>query len=171
MTYLHKPDMLAGATNLSSPKTRKQAVQFQRHNLSRFPNFIDNRVKQLHHNRRLDDKLEAKAHIYAVYEKDSGDIVYVGQTCDGVGVKKRFEQHLDSVYHPDWSTSTHGIKTLWSSVMTQFETTTSEQYYIDANGGIGSLENEINALTASTFDKYVNGDGNPRWGKKWRPKN
>jgi hypothetical protein len=129
-----------------------------------------NAVTQLHHNYTLDDGRTAKAHIYEVYEKKSGKAVYIGQTCDGVGINKRFDQHLTSGAHNNWSHATHAIKAIWTSVMTQFETTTAEQYYIDGYGGIGSLENAINALTQSTFDAYVNKAGNPRDGKKWRPK-
>lgn len=129
-----------------------------------------NKVAQLHHNLPLDDDTDARAHIYHVIEKKTGKVVYVGQTCDQVGIDKRFDQHLNSGYHNDWSYKTHEIKAIWSSVMTQFETTTSEQFYIDAQGGIGNLDNAVNALTQSTFDKYVDGEGNPRWGTKWRPK-
>lgn len=127
-------------------------------------------VIQRHHNLPLDNPKEAKAHIYYVRQKKDEKLVYVGQTCDQIGVDERFKQHLKSGYHDNWSSDTHYIKAIWTSVMTQFETTTSEQYYIEINGGISKLENDVNALTASTFDKYVNDEGNPRWGKKWRPK-
>lgn len=129
-------------------------------------------VIQRHHNLKLDDPTEDKAHIYYVRKKKDHSIVYVGQTCDQVGLQKRFQQHLDSGYHPNWSHGTHYIEAVWTSVMTQFETTTSEQFYIDDQRlkGNKALENNINALTAETFDEYVDEDGNPRWGNKFRPK-
>jgi len=93
--------------------------------------------------------------IYAIVEKSSGDVVYVGQTCSGVGHVSRFENgHLTSGYHSNWSKSTHKSKLLEQGNWTLLEAACAEQWWIDHWGGVDNLENGIRALTLSTFNSY-----------------
>jgi hypothetical protein len=118
---------------------------------------------QLHHNKPLNDETEADASIYIVTtdmkaskasEVDASDVVYVGQTCDGVGIESRFTQHLRN--HTKWEKKTHRI--LLREKMkscTQLEVTASERYWYDHYKGAGSkLENAIAPLTKAKFNRY-----------------
>jgi Domain of unknown function (DUF4157) len=113
-------------------------------------------VFQLHKGKDQYDETLDSMLIYKVVEKESGDVVYVGQTEESVGLETRFTQHLSSGYHDDWSKGTHKIMKLEAGSWTRFETDCAEQYWIDdcrKNGA--KLDNGKNQVSNSRFQEIL----------------
>ena len=101
------------------------------------------------------------AYIYAIRERSSGRIVYVGKTHQPPG--RRFGQHTETREH--WNATTHEEIVLHSTERagrrwTDFEIAVWEQHFIELHGGSRrhhpetGLENEINAITREDYDTY-----------------
>lgn len=145
----HEADVMGGRA-LQMRRAGRSAFEMPAHS-RRFDSII-----QRHHmygKAKLTDGTQDAAEIYRVIEKASGNVVYVGQTCNQVGYKSRFEQHLTSGYHPGWSHGTHRVERIEAGNWTLLETFISEQYWID-HYGFDNLENGANALTLAKFLQY-----------------
>ena len=131
-------------------------------------------VVQRHHlygRTTLDDGTLSDIEIYVVKKKSNDKVVYVGQTCDQVGYKARFQQHLKSGYHNNWSENTHYVERKEAGNWTLLEAMIAEQYWID-HYGFGNLENNINALTRATWIKYRDDSvTTPNFKGQYGPKN
>jgi hypothetical protein len=126
------------------------------------------------------------ADIYEVKDLNSGEVIYVGKTIQGVDA--RLEHHLidpksalyDYINNPSSEgyispndslrTAPNFPKNLIDTVLqstsrkksdgwTRYETAVWEQYYIDKHGGVGGgkLINRINAITPEKFVLYSQG--------------
>ena len=116
---------------------------------------------QRHHNLSFDDTTKTDSYIYGIYKKTTGAIVYVGQTCEQVGLAKRFQQHLSAPSdqgYPWYGTngSSYSIKILeYLENVTKFDTTASEQFWWEHHGGLnGDLLNKNQPLLKDTFNYY-----------------
>lgn len=175
-------------------RSPQQQMQLQRqHNSSTLPFTTNSRaevhlnypasylngVVQRHHlygKSDYSDGTTSGVEIYKVSLKKNDDVVYIGQTCDQVGYKKRFENHLTSGYHPKWSHATHKITKIEGGDWTLLEASIAEQYWIDHFGGPqrfgGPLENDRNQLTRETWKKYRDDDvTTPNFKGQYAPKN
>ncbi|HKP39138.1 MAG TPA: polymorphic toxin-type HINT domain-containing protein [Pyrinomonadaceae bacterium] len=88
--------------------------------------------------------------IYRIVDP-KGNVVYVGQTVQGVDV--RFNQHINSPKHPHWKAGYKPIR-ITGGNWTAYEAAVWEQHYIDANGGVAKLENRINAITEGKYNDF-----------------
>jgi Domain of unknown function (DUF4157) len=113
------------------------------------------KVVQLHKGKNELDETEDEMIIYKVIKKGTDKVVYVGQTEQSVGIDKRFDQHLKSGYHNNWSTDTHKIVKLEAGSWTRFETDCCEQYWIDQLGPADQLENGKNQVSNKRFQEIL----------------
>ena len=113
------------------------------------------RVVQLHKGENELDETEDEMIIYKVVKKATDKVVYVGQTEQSVGIDKRFDQHLKSGYHNNWSTDTHKIVRLEAGSWTRFETDCCEQYWIDQLGPADQLENGKNQVSNKRLQEIL----------------
>ena len=89
-------------------------------------------------------------------DKITGEVVYVGQTVQGVDT--RIGQHAnEGGIKADWDNpSKYDIDTPKSGNWTPYEAHAWEQHYIDKNGGKSNLVNTKNAITEVKYDKFGN---------------
>ncbi|WKX76190.1 polymorphic toxin-type HINT domain-containing protein [Zobellia laminariae] len=95
--------------------------------------------------------------IYEVYDIDSGETKYVGQT-KHLDVDDRFDEHLKSkdtkkISRENWGKN-YDIREVKSGNWTPYEAATWEQHYIEKNGGVAKLENGRNEITEKKYNKY-----------------
>lgn len=121
----------------------------------------------------LDDTILYNSDIYGIYDKTSknkDNIIYIGQTCQGI--VERFQQHAveskesDQPWHVDNTKYDNEDETKWQFGPTQvyackeftpLEITASEEFFFEHYDGLsGKLCNRQQPLRKDTFFKYKN---------------
>jgi hypothetical protein len=144
---LEKEADVMGAKALTTQSSSSAALQLK----AVFPS---SQAIQLHRGANEYDTAKDDMIIYIVVKKSNDKVVYVGQTELAVGKNTRFQQHINSGYHNNWSHDTHKILTKESGRWTRFETTCCEQYWID-HYGIDNLENGRHQISKSHFEEMI----------------
>lgn len=105
--------------------------------------------------------------IYEIRDVNTGRVVYVGQSIQGVDT--RMGQHVSDPSSalfvpeesplradPNFPRNVYQTTSVASGEWTRYEAAVWEQHYIDSNGGKGRLRNRQDAITQEKFTKYRN---------------
>lgn len=124
-------------------------------------NYFVGTTNLLVHNQKKTSKFDVTAkkeiRIYEVYDKKTGEVIYVGQT-DKIDVEERFKEHYTEGerkgnHKKDWKRKCK-IREVKRGNWTPYEASVWEQYYIEKNGGKGKLQNVRNEITEKKYSKY-----------------
>jgi hypothetical protein len=97
--------------------------------------------------------------IYAIRDKTTQQVVYVGKTNQAGGIEARFQQHLEK---RGWTRAQYQVEEIpgESGVWTEFETAVHEQRQMMRFGGPKSINsktpllNEVSAITEDKFNEF-----------------